>query len=96
MPVTIVGLKFCLSGMPLAFALHVVLEALRKEANSKMWYFGVCALDKFRTRLKLHPRYCQNITQIPSYNTFPTTLRQVGESFLTVKLTRQSVFSSPS
>ena len=37
--------------MALGLALRYVLEALRKPFGSKMYYFGIAALDRFKNRL---------------------------------------------
>ena len=36
--------------MALGLALRYVLEALRKPFGSKMYYFGIAALDRFKNR----------------------------------------------
>lgn len=36
--------------MALGLALRYVLEALRKPYGSKMYYFGIAALDRFKNR----------------------------------------------
>jgi len=36
--------------MALGIALRYVLDALRKTYNSKMYMFGIAALDRFKTR----------------------------------------------
>jgi len=36
--------------MALGIALRYVLEALRKPFGSKMYMFGIAALDRFKTR----------------------------------------------
>ena len=38
------------SYMDLGIALRYVLEALKKPYNSKMYFFGIAALDKFKSR----------------------------------------------
>lgn len=39
--------------MALGLALRYVLEALRKPFDSKMYYFGIAALDRFKNRYVL-------------------------------------------
>lgn len=39
--------------MALGLALRYVLEALRKPFGSKMYYFGIAALDRFKNRYGL-------------------------------------------
>jgi hypothetical protein len=43
---------FCLfvRYMALGIALRYVLEALKKPHNTKMYIFGIAALDRFKTR----------------------------------------------
>ena len=60
----------------LGLALRFVLEALRKSTDSNMFYFGVAALDRFKTRLKEYPQYCQHVTMIPHFREFPSHLVQ--------------------
>ena len=43
-------LVFYFSYMALGIALRYVLEALRKPFGSKMYMFGIAALDRFKTR----------------------------------------------
>merc|ERR550519_2385491 len=60
----------------LGLALRFVLEALRKPTDTNMFYFGVAALDRFKTRLKEYPQYCQHVTMIPHFRDFPPHLVQ--------------------
>ncbi|CAH1779661.1 unnamed protein product [Owenia fusiformis] len=60
--------------MALGIALRYVLEALRKPFGAKIYYFGIAALDKFQTRLKDYPQYCQHLAAIPHFNQFPAHL----------------------
>lgn len=60
--------------MALGIALRYVLEALRKAPSSKMYMFGTTALDRFKTRLKDYPHYCQHLASIPHYKEFPSHL----------------------
>lgn len=54
-----------ISHVPLGIAFRYVLEALRKPSSSKMFKFGVLALDQFKTRLGEWPQYCAFLSQIP-------------------------------
>ncbi|KAG0726555.1 CCR4-NOT transcription complex subunit 1 [Chionoecetes opilio] len=56
--------------MALGVALRYVMEALQKPHGSKMYYFGIVALDRFRSRLKEYPRYCQHLMAIQHFNEF--------------------------
>merc|ERR1719186_2378621 len=60
----------------LAFALRSVLEALRKPTDSNMFLFGVAALDRFKSRLKEYPQYCQHVALIQHFKEFPSHLIQ--------------------
>ena len=60
--------------MALVLALRYVLEALRKPHRSKMYFFGIAALDRFKSKLKDYPLYCQHLTSIPHFDEFPQVL----------------------
>ncbi|XP_018024179.1 CCR4-NOT transcription complex subunit 1 isoform X2 [Hyalella azteca] len=62
--------------MALGVALRFVMEALQKPLNSKMYFFGILALDRFRSRLKEYPRYCSHIMAIDHFNSFPPHLAE--------------------
>jgi CCR4-NOT transcription complex subunit 1 len=53
------------SFLPLGVALRYVLDALRKPAGSKMFKFGLYALEQFKPRLYEWPQYCSHILAIP-------------------------------
>ncbi|KAL1517994.1 hypothetical protein ABEB36_001684 [Hypothenemus hampei] len=63
----------------LGIALRFVLEALKKTEGSKMYYFGVAALDRFKGRLKEYHRYCEHIRAIPHFSEFPQHLQEYIE-----------------
>ena len=63
--------------MALGMSLKTVLEALKQEPNSKMYMFGLAALDRFRSRLKDCAQYCQHIYNIPHFSAFPPQLAEV-------------------
>ena len=71
--------------MALGIALRYVLDALRKATNTKMYHFGLVALDRFRNRLKDYPQYCQHVATLPHYNEFPEHLVEVRPFFHAVK-----------
>jgi len=60
--------------IPLGLALRFVLDAVRKTPDSKMYFFGIAALDRFKTRLKDYPQYCQHVSCIPHFREFPSHL----------------------
>lgn len=62
------------SYMTLGLALRFVLDALRKSEGSKMYYFGIAALDRFKGRLKEYQTYCEHVRAIPHFNDFPSHL----------------------
>ncbi|KAK2193621.1 hypothetical protein NP493_11g11020 [Ridgeia piscesae] len=65
--------------MDLGIALRYVLEALKKPYNSKMYFFGIAALDKFKSRLKDYPQYCRHLASIPHFSQFPAHLKEYVE-----------------
>ncbi|KAG1362167.1 putative CCR4-NOT transcription complex subunit 1 [Cocos nucifera] len=50
--------------LALGIALRGVLDALRKSVDSKMFMFGIKALEQFMDRLVELPQYCNHILQI--------------------------------
>lgn len=65
--------------MSLSLALRYVLDSLKKPPTSKMYLFGMAALDKFKTRLKDFSQYCASIASIPHFQQFPMHLKQVWQ-----------------
>lgn len=63
----------------LGLALKCVLDALRKAEGSKMYYFGVTALDRFKNKLCQYHKYCEHIRTIPHFNQFPQHLLKYVE-----------------
>ncbi|KAL0866576.1 hypothetical protein Bca101_045694 [Brassica carinata] len=53
-----------ISSITLGMALRLVLDSLRKPADSKMFLFGSKALEQFVNRLVELPQYCNHILQI--------------------------------
>jgi hypothetical protein len=60
--------------IPLGLALRFVLDAVRKPSESKMYYFGIAALDRFKSRLRDYPQYCQHLSCISHFKDFPPHL----------------------
>lgn len=54
-----------------------MLEALRQDPGSKMYMFGLAALERFKSRLKDCAQYCQHIVSIPHFSQFPPVLAEV-------------------
>eukprot|EP01113_Clastostelium_recurvatum_P016806 TRINITY_DN1971_c0_g1_i2.p1 TRINITY_DN1971_c0_g1~~TRINITY_DN1971_c0_g1_i2.p1 ORF type:complete len:2308 (-),score=670.74 TRINITY_DN1971_c0_g1_i2:313-7236(-) len=52
-------------GWPLGMALRYTLESLKKPPESKMFRFGLYALEQFKSRFAELPQYCSHILQIP-------------------------------
>ncbi|XP_039287191.1 LOW QUALITY PROTEIN: CCR4-NOT transcription complex subunit 1 [Nilaparvata lugens] len=55
----------------LGLALRLVLDALRKPHGTKMYYFGIAALDRFKSKLKEYQKYCEHVVAIPHFKEFP-------------------------
>lgn len=71
--------------MSLNLALRFVMDSLKKPPSSKMFLFGLAALDKFKRRLKDLQTFCASIANISHFNQFPPILRQVKELFIHVQ-----------
>lgn len=67
------------SYMALGLALRFVLDALRKTQGSKMYYFGIAALDRFKSRLKDYHKYCEHVAAIAHFSEFPPHLIEYVE-----------------
>lgn len=53
------------SSFTLGYALRYVFDALRNKADSRMFRFGMWALEQFKERLHQWPQYCAHIIKIP-------------------------------
>jgi CCR4-NOT transcription complex subunit 1 len=62
------------SYVTLGHALKCVLDALRRPEGTKMFYFGVTALDRFKNKLNQYQKYCEHIRGITHFNSFPAHL----------------------
>lgn len=67
----------CRNYKALGLALRFILDALKKNPNSKMYNFGITALDRFKHRLKEYHQYCSHISTIPHFQQFPQHLIEV-------------------
>ncbi|XP_066142150.1 CCR4-NOT transcription complex subunit 1 isoform X1 [Euwallacea fornicatus] len=67
------------SYVTLGLALRFVLEALKKPEGSKMYYFGIAALDRFKVRLKEYHKYCEHVRAIAHFGDFPAHLQEYVE-----------------
>ena len=67
--------------MSLSLALRYVLDATKKAPGTKMYLFGIAALEKFKSRLKEFAQYCINIAAIPHFQQFSSVLKQVCSLF---------------
>lgn len=65
--------------MHLGLGLRFVLDAIRKPHGSNMYYFGIAALDKFKSKLKEYPKYCEHLASIPHFADFPPHLIEYVE-----------------
>ncbi|XP_034255857.1 CCR4-NOT transcription complex subunit 1 isoform X2 [Thrips palmi] len=75
----IVDRELCPNYLAMGLALRSVLEALRKPHGSKMYYFGIAALDRFRGKLKDYQRYCEHVSAIQHFRDFPPHLIEYVE-----------------
>ena len=57
--------------------MRYVLEALRKPPTSKLFSFGVIALESFKHKLVELPDYTHYVASIPNYDIFPDSIKQV-------------------
>ena len=64
--------------MSLNLALRFILDALKKQPSSKMYLFGLAALDKCKKRLKEFPQFCSGVANIPHFQSFPMHLKHVS------------------
>lgn len=62
----------------LGLAFRLVLDALKKQTDTKLYFFGITALDCFKNRLKDYDQYCSHIIAIPHFNQFPRHLIEVS------------------
>ncbi|GAB0100187.1 CCR4-NOT transcription complex subunit 1 [Sergentomyia squamirostris] len=65
--------------MSLGLALRCVFDALRKPEGSKMYYFGITALDRFKSKLHQYQKYCEHVRSIPHFDQFPPHLIEYVE-----------------
>jgi len=65
--------------LQLGVALRFVVDALKKPPGSKMYCFGIAALDRFKSRLKEYPQYCQHVASITHFRDFPAHLIEYVE-----------------
>lgn len=70
------------SYIPLVVALRYILEALKQPPNSKLFKFGLYALEQFMTRLHEWPQYCSHLRQIPQLQSFHPQLYRHIEAIL--------------
>jgi CCR4-NOT transcription complex subunit 1 len=72
-----------LASLPLGIALRYVLDSLKKPLGSKMFKFGIYALEQFRGRLSEWPQYCAHLVQIPQmHQVYPDWMKSL-QNFLT-------------
>eukprot|EP00698_Gefionella_okellyi_P025035 TRINITY_DN9037_c0_g1_i1.p1 TRINITY_DN9037_c0_g1~~TRINITY_DN9037_c0_g1_i1.p1 ORF type:complete len:2034 (-),score=429.50 TRINITY_DN9037_c0_g1_i1:786-6887(-) len=56
----------------LGIALRYVLDSLKKQVNTKMFKFGLYALEQFRSRLPEWPQYCSHIDKLDHLRQVPS------------------------
>lgn len=54
------------------------MDALRKPTNSKIFAFGIAALDQFKYKLKEVPKLCEYVMSLPNFSEFPPYLVEVN------------------
>lgn len=64
---------------PLIGALRMMLDAIKKPPNARMFNFATTALDRFRNRLKEFPQFCQHIITAPPFAELPAELAKYIE-----------------
>ncbi|XP_022553233.2 CCR4-NOT transcription complex subunit 1 isoform X1 [Brassica napus] len=88
-----------ISSITLGMALRLVLDSLRKPADSKMFLFGSKALEQFVNRLVELPQYCNHILQISHLrSTHPelvTVIEQALSRISSGNLESDASFSHP-
>lgn len=85
-----------ISALPLGFALRYVLDALKKPTVSKMFKFGIVALEQFKARLIEWPQYCAHIIQIPQmHQIYPELMKQLQAILTTASSSPGGVIRGP-
>ena len=66
--------------VPLGYALRIILDSLQFPPTSKMFMFGIHAIDEFKHKLKDYPQYCRFLKEKnPNYKDFPPRLLEYIE-----------------
>lgn len=68
-------------GINLRCAMNRVLHTLHLPIDSKMFTFGITALERFKDSLHLYPRFCRIVRNIPSFSKFPPHLIEYIECY---------------
>jgi CCR4-NOT transcription complex subunit 1 len=63
---------------PLGVALRYVLDALRQDPQSKMFKFGIIALEQFTSRLAEWPQYAEHIVAIPQVAQYNAAIAEIA------------------
>lgn len=69
---------FSITSALYSHGLKLIVEALRKPTNSKMYSFGVSALDQLKSSLKDLPKFCEIVLKLPFYHDLPSPLAEVS------------------
>lgn len=67
---------------PLGVALRYVLDALRQDPQSKMFKFGIIALEQFTSRLAEWPQYAEHIVAIPHVAQYHAAIADIAMAAL--------------
>lgn len=73
---------FMASGNSLTIALRCVLEAIRKGPSSKMFVFGITALEQFLGRLFLFPQFLVSLASLSELQSQYPTYAQYAQSLV--------------
>lgn len=64
-------------GALFGIGIRYIVDALRKPSNSKIFAFGIAALDQFKYKLKEVPKLCEYVMSLPNFSEFPPYLIEV-------------------
>ncbi|XKL59833.1 hypothetical protein PGB90_000849 [Kerria lacca] len=66
-------------GALFGIGIRYIVDALRKPSNSKIFAFGIAALDQFKYKLKEVPKLCEYVMSLPNFSEFPPYLVELIE-----------------
>lgn len=89
--------KLLTSPIVLGVSLRCIFEAIRKSPDSKLFRFGIWALDIFESRLQEWPQFCASLLQIPhlhvAYPTLAEHLNRISKNPSSSSLDSESLQS---